>query len=79
MDVIGDVPNQDYAVLPSVTHISPPSGAAAGETTVTITGTGFSGVTAVTFGSAEAAAFTVNRPTLITATSPAGSVGLVST
>jgi 2',3'-cyclic-nucleotide 2'-phosphodiesterase/3'-nucleotidase len=76
MDVISDVPNQDYAILPTVTHISPPSGAATGGTTVTITGTGFSGATAVTFGTAGAAAFTVNTPTHITATSPAGSVGL---
>jgi hypothetical protein len=76
MDVIGDISSQDYVVLPSITHISPPSGSAAGGTTVTITGTGFNGTTAVTFGSSGAAAFYVNTPSRITATSPAGSVGL---
>jgi hypothetical protein len=38
---------------------------------VTITGTGFTGATAVDFGSAAAASFTVNSATSITATSPA--------
>ena len=39
---------------------------------MTITGTDFSGATAVTFGSTAAASFTVNSATSITAVSPAG-------
>jgi hypothetical protein len=57
------------APAPTVTGISPASGPAGGGT---ITGTGFTGVTAVKFGSA-ASSFTVNGTTSITATSPAGS------
>jgi hypothetical protein len=57
----------------SVTAISPASGPAAGGTSVSITGTNFTGVTAVKFGSTDAASFKVNSPTSITATSPAGS------
>jgi hypothetical protein len=56
---------------PAVTGLSPASGAAAGGTSVTITGTGFTGATAVDFGT-TAASFTVNSATQITATSPAG-------
>jgi hypothetical protein len=57
----------------SVTAISPATGPAAGGTTVSITGTNFTGVTAVRFGSTDAASFKVNSPTSITAISPAGS------
>ena len=42
-----------------------------GGTTVTITGTGFTGATAVDFGSDAATSFTVDSATQITATSPA--------
>lgn len=62
------------SVPPVVTGISPNSGPTAGGTTVTITGTGFSGATAVDFGSIAAPSFTVNAAgTQITATDPAGS------
>jgi hypothetical protein len=40
---------------------------------VTITGSGFSGVSAVHFGPADASSFTVDSPTTITAVTPAGS------
>ena len=40
---------------------------------MTITGTNFTGATAVKFGATNAASFTVNSATSITATSPAGS------
>ncbi|MBR0899398.1 IPT/TIG domain-containing protein [Bradyrhizobium tropiciagri] len=60
------------AAAPTVTSISPTAGPTTGGTTLTITGTGFTGATAVTFGAASAVSFTVNSATSITATSPAG-------
>jgi len=62
---------------PTVTGISPSSGPTNGNTSVTITGTNFTGATAVKFGSTNAASYTVNSATQITATSPAGSAGTV--
>lgn len=56
---------------PTVTAVSPTNGPAAGGTTVTISGTGFTGATAVAFGSTKAK-FTVGSDSAITATSPAG-------
>ena len=58
---------------PTVTGVSPSSGPAAGGTSVTITGTDFSGATAVSFGATPAASFSFDSPTQITATTPAGS------
>ena len=57
--------------LPVVTAVNPASGTTAGGTSVTITGTGFTGATAVHFGTAAATSFTVNSDTQITAISPA--------
>jgi hypothetical protein len=62
---------------PALTGISPAVGVPAGGATVTITGTNFTGATAVSFGSTAAASFTVNSATSITAVSPAGSNGSV--
>jgi len=59
---------------PTVTGINPTSGSAAGGTSVTITGTGFSGATGVSFGSAAATNFTVDSDTQITAVSPAANL-----
>lgn len=59
---------------PNITGVSPSSGGSG--SSVTITGTGFTGTTAVTFGSASAT-FTVVSSTQITATVPGGSGGLV--
>ncbi len=56
----------------TVTGISPSQGPLAGGTAVTITGTGFTGATAVDFGALAASSFTVNSDTQIVATSPAG-------
>ncbi len=61
-----------YVAAPTVTSISPTSGPATGGTTVIITGTNFSGATAVTFGGTAASGYTVNSATQITATAPAG-------
>src|SRR6266496_30104 len=70
--------NKNYAyaelrvVVLSVSNISPATGPAAGGTTVTLTGIGFTDATAVKFGSTVASNFTVDSDTQITATSPAG-------
>ena len=56
----------------TVTLVAPNSGPVAGGTSVTITGTNFTGATAVKFGAATAT-FAVNNAAHITATSPPGS------
>jgi IPT/TIG domain/Bacterial Ig-like domain (group 3)/Dockerin type I domain len=61
-----------YTAPPTVTSVSPSSGPAAGGTSVIITGTGFTGATAVDFGGAAATSFMVNSDTQITAVDPAG-------
>jgi hypothetical protein len=63
--------------MPTIASISPAIGNAVGGATVTISGSGFSGTTAVTFGSTPAASFMVNSSSSITATSPAESAGTV--
>src|SRR5271163_4117884 len=55
---------------PVVSGLSPSSGSISGGTVVTIAGTGFTGATAVGFGSTSAFSFTVNSDTQITATTP---------
>jgi hypothetical protein len=55
-----------------VTAISPASGSALGGDSVTITGSGFTGATAVDFGNASAPQKTVDSDTQITATTPPG-------
>jgi alpha-tubulin suppressor-like RCC1 family protein len=65
-----------FSYLPTVTNVSPGTGPQAGGTSVTITGTNFTGATAVKFGANSASSFTVNSATMITVVSPAG-VGLV--
>ena len=61
-----------FAAAPTVTGISPTAGPTAGGTTVTITGTGFTGASGVMFG-ANGATFSVIDDAHIHATSPAGS------
>jgi hypothetical protein len=58
--------------FPSVTNVSPDFGAPAGGTAVTITGTNFTGATAVRFGATPASSVTVTSDTSITATAPPG-------
>ncbi len=65
-----------YFALPAVSSVSPPAGPTSGGTSVTITGTDFTGATAVSFGG-TGAIITSNTGTVITATSPAGSVSTV--
>lgn len=62
----------------TVTSVSPNSGSTAGGTTVVITGNGFSGVTAVVFGSSGAASYTVDSATQITAVTSAHAAGPVT-
>jgi hypothetical protein len=65
------------ASAPAVTAVSPNTGSTAGGQVVSITGTNFSGATAVKFGSTAASSFTINSDSSITATAPAGSAGTV--
>ena len=58
--------------VPVVTSVSPGSGLQAGGTSVTITGSGFSGATGVKFGG-RSAAFSVQSDSSVVATTPPGS------
>jgi hypothetical protein len=62
---------------PLVTKVSPRKGSPGGGTSVTITGSAFTGATAVDFGAVPASSFTVRSPTSIVATSPAEPAGTV--
>ena len=64
--------------IPTVNSVSPGSGSPSGGNSVTITGTGFTGTSGVTFGGVAAASFTVNSDTSITAQTPPGMAGQVS-
>ena len=64
--------------LPTVSSVSPPIGASAGGTSVTLTGTYFTGATGVTFGGIAATGVTVVSNTSITCTTPAGIAGTAS-
>jgi hypothetical protein len=66
-----------YVAAPTVTGLSPSQGPTAGGTSVTITGTNLSLVTAVKFG-AVSAAFTLVSGTQITAVAPSSAAGPVS-
>jgi alpha-tubulin suppressor-like RCC1 family protein len=62
---------------PTVTSVVPNEGPEAGGTSVTITGTHFTGATAVKFGTTAATKFEVKSETSITATAPAHAAGTV--
>jgi len=62
---------------PTVTGITPASGPVSGGTEVTITGTKFTGATAVTFDGIAATEFTVISDTSLTAMTPAHAAGAV--
>ncbi|MDF2935972.1 MAG: hypothetical protein K0Q90_1345, partial [Paenibacillaceae bacterium] len=59
--------------IPKITAVSPAGGPAAGETAVTLTGTGFTGATGVSFGANPGTELKVVSDTVITVTSPSGS------
>lgn len=63
---------------PTITSVSPNSGPPAGGAAVTITGTGFTGATAVTFAGTAVTSFAVSDATTIIATVPAGATGPAS-
>jgi hypothetical protein len=62
---------------PTVAKLAPKKGPSTGGTSVTVTGKNFSGATAVTFGTVNAASFKVISPTQITAVSPGEPAGTV--
>jgi outer membrane protein assembly factor BamB len=65
------------APVPSVTNVSPSSGLTTGGDMVTITGTGFTGATAITFGGTSAGPPSSISDTTIMVTTPAHAAGTV--
>jgi hypothetical protein len=63
---------------PQVSGVFPPTGLTTVHTSVTITGTGFTGATSVSFGGSPATGVTVNSDSSLTASSPFGSSGTVA-
>jgi len=76
-------PDASPITVPTVSGITPTTGSTTGGQTVTITGTGFTGATGVTFGGVPATGVVVHSPTSITAVVPpaaaGGPVGVVVT
>ena len=60
-----------------MTAVSPASGPSSGGTSVTVTGTNFTGATQVRFGAVAATAFTVDSDSSLTAASPSEAPGPV--
>ena len=77
VDALATLDSLSCVVAPAVTDVDPGQGLTTGGQTVTITGSGFTGTTAVTFGPTNAASFSVDSDTTITATTPARPAGLV--
>lgn len=71
------VPLAGAVATPMVLALSPTQGPAGGGTSVTIIGSGFTGVTAVIFGGTQAPGFVVDSDTQISAVTPAHAVGTV--
>ena len=67
-----------YLAVPTLNTVTPNSGPIGGGTSVTLTGTGLTGASSVTFGGVSATGWTINSPTQITATIPAGNAGVVN-
>jgi hypothetical protein len=72
---VGGAGNTDTWVVnpPGVTAISPSAGPTSNDTPVDITGTGFTGATAVDFGTTAATSYTIDSGNEITASPPGGS------
>ncbi|MEV8254482.1 IPT/TIG domain-containing protein [Rhodoglobus sp. NPDC076762] len=75
----GDADGGDFTYLaaPIITGIAPVAGPTSGGTSVTLTGTGFTGATGVTFDGDAGTSFTVVSDTEITVTTPAHAAGAV--
>ena len=71
-------PTPPATPTPTVTMVTPGSGPLAGGTSVSITGSNFTGATAVTFGGIAATSFSVNGSGTIVATTPAHAAGAVN-
>jgi hypothetical protein len=74
----GAVTSQGYTLdttAPTVTSIIPSSGLAAGGTSVTISGTNFTGTPTVTIGGVAATSVSLVDSTTITAVTPSGTIG----
>lgn len=67
--------NGNVPAAPTLTTVAPNTGAAAGGTAVTLTGTGFTGATGATFGGVAGTAFSVTNATTIAVTTPAHAAG----
>ena len=63
------------STTPTVSSLTPTTGASTGGTSVVITGTDLTGATAVTFAGVNATSYTVDSSTQITAVTPAGTPG----
>lgn len=70
------VTNVSLTQAVSVSNLSPNTGSTLGGTSVTITGSGFTGATGVSFGGTPATSFTIVSANQITATAPARGVGV---
>jgi hypothetical protein len=68
---------QEEAPVPEVSAVAPPSGPTSGGQTVTVTGSGFTGATSVTFGGTAGTGLDVSSDTSLTVDTPAGSPGTV--
>src|SRR5205085_190188 len=66
-----------FVDAPTVTSVNPTAGPAAGGTSVTISGSHFTGANSVKFGATNAASFSVDTDGQITATSPAHAAATV--
>ena len=65
-------------LAPTVTGVTPPTGAATGGTTVIVAGTNFTRTTSVSFGTAPAVGVTVTGSTSLTAVTPPHAAGAVA-
>ena len=66
-----------YDSIPTITNVNPTHGSNLGGTSITITGTQFASGATVTIGGASATNVIVVSSTSVTATTPAGTTGLV--
>ncbi len=68
-----------YLNAPTISSVSPNTGATAGGNTITIVGTNFNNATAVKIGTTSVVSYTVTSSTQITAVTPSGSIGSAQT